>query len=461
MTPPVEKPLQVRTVFISSRMDELAMERHSAFSAIYEARLTPILFEMEPRTREREKIDALVDRADLFLGIYYQSMGRQNRQLCNLYPVEYELYRFLARFDICPAPESWALEAVDREWISKRMSDASYVEDLTKRLRSELRTESGRLYELMRSRVRLYLRVNRSDNLMTRSLVRFLDGMPKREFGAAEEMLPRVIAFLKEPRYVSPSMELFSKVADSISRAFARRSIECLKHVCKSILFLRVSGRDQPGLIFVILDVLFSNALNIKALDTRRVNSPEEKVEIFVAAEPFFQPVSASTLRNLVRFRLQDVARAAVYDVACSEVGRDYDRSPFAVREEDIPTSAFYFRILTFDVPGIIMSCARLVAHFEANIDFLHFEGGPYGYPALTLAIQPLSESSRAASDDGKTLQYELGSLLGVAKVFKISEEEARTSLVRPLAGAGAKRLRKKALPAARTEVAEPQRRRA
>jgi hypothetical protein len=105
----------------------------------------------------------------------------------------------------------------------------------------------------------------------------------------------------------------------------------------------------------------------------------------------------------------------------------------------------YYYEIITFDVPGIIMLVAKLVAHFGGNIEFIHFEDDngraweTSRYSSLTLAVSPLSKDARIERDHGKTLEYELESLLGVAAVFRRSYEDFRNRFVRadPSLGAG------------------------
>ena len=417
--------LLVRTVFISSRMDELAMERQSAFNAIYEAGLTPILFEMEPRSAERKKIDALVDRADLYLGLYYQSMGKANPHLCDLTPIQYELYRFLARFDICPHPESWEIREDDREQISRKMDDTSYVTSLRNRLRSECRKEGGPLFKIVKSRVRLYLRIHEPDNTISRQLLEFLDGLIVQKFGNTTEEPPAVIQFLQEYRYIPAHLDLFNMVFARITRGLKEEQIRRVDPDIKSLLLCKVAGYDQPGLIFTILDVCFSRALNIKALSIHKAAS---QVEVSVLAEPFYQNLvntSPDQVERFLTYRFSDMGQA--YKISCCETesGRN-----FPVQAGQIPKTPYYYEVITFDVPGIIMLVARLVAHFGGNIEFIHFEDNnaktweTSKYSTLTLAVSPLAVDARIEQDRGKTLEYELESLLGVAAVFRRSLDE-------------------------------------
>jgi hypothetical protein len=424
------QPMRVRTIFISSRMEELAMERQSAFDAIYEAGLTPILFEMEPRSAERKKIDALVDRADLFLGVFYQTIGTPNENLCGLCPVEYELYRFLTRFDVCPHPESCQLTEDDRDEISRRMDDRDYLRDLQARLRRECKKEEGEVFDVVKARVRLFLRVLRQDNSLSRKLAELLDGMPVERFGNAAEPPPEVIRFLQERRYIPSHMDLFHRIFSEVSSALATGRIQRIDPDIKTQLCCRVKGPDQPGLLFTVLDACFSKALNIKSLSIDKPAAGAPCVELSVLAEHFYQTlaeVSPEQLDRALRYRLTRMGH--VYEVSCAETPAG---ESLEVHADQIPEGLYYYEILTFDVPGIIMLVARLVAHFGGNIEFIHFGDHPMRprgsshYSALILAIRPVADGCRIQRDGGITLEYELEALLGVVTVFRLSLEDVQ-----------------------------------
>jgi hypothetical protein len=63
-------------VFVSSSVQELAVERAAASEAINGLRLSPVLFELGARPHPpRELYRAYLDQSDVFVGIYWQSYG--------------------------------------------------------------------------------------------------------------------------------------------------------------------------------------------------------------------------------------------------------------------------------------------------------------------------------------------------------------------------------------------------
>ena len=85
----------MKSVFISSRMNELAMERRIAFRTCNYFDLRPLMFETEPIKNVRDSINDMIDAAEIFIGIYYKTIGVRNYNLCNLTPIEYEISYFI------------------------------------------------------------------------------------------------------------------------------------------------------------------------------------------------------------------------------------------------------------------------------------------------------------------------------------------------------------------------------
>src|SRR5256886_2146866 len=76
-TPPmIRTPDQRVRVFVSSTLDELALERAAAREAITQLRLTPVLFELGARPYPpRELYRAYLAQSDIFIGLYWQRYG--------------------------------------------------------------------------------------------------------------------------------------------------------------------------------------------------------------------------------------------------------------------------------------------------------------------------------------------------------------------------------------------------
>lgn len=85
-------------IFVSSRMEELRMERKIAIDNIHFAGHTPLYIETEPMVKDQKAkivMDSLVHSADALVSIHYLSEGRKEPILNNLTPIEYELKEFL------------------------------------------------------------------------------------------------------------------------------------------------------------------------------------------------------------------------------------------------------------------------------------------------------------------------------------------------------------------------------
>ena len=72
----IRTPDQRVRVFVSSTLDELALERAAAREAITQLRLTPVLFELGARPYPpRELYRAYLAQSDIFIGLYWQRYG--------------------------------------------------------------------------------------------------------------------------------------------------------------------------------------------------------------------------------------------------------------------------------------------------------------------------------------------------------------------------------------------------
>jgi len=84
-------------IFVSSRMEELVMERKTAIESLHFAGHTPLYIETEPMVKNKEAkqvMDSLIRSADALVSIYYLSEGRIESILNNLSPIYYEFEEF-------------------------------------------------------------------------------------------------------------------------------------------------------------------------------------------------------------------------------------------------------------------------------------------------------------------------------------------------------------------------------
>lgn len=163
---------QPPSVFISSRMEELTMERRAAFEAIYDCGLVPLMFETEPEDDPRVQINTLVDRADFFLGIYDATLGVPSHDLCGLEPIVYELYRFLERWKIARGK---ATRRVVRDL------DAEFSPGpRTPQLEALIQGVRGSKYaDILKDRVLLVCRKSNGDKMVSSRLMEFSYELPR------------------------------------------------------------------------------------------------------------------------------------------------------------------------------------------------------------------------------------------------------------------------------------------
>src|SRR5512139_1531595 len=72
----IRTPDQRLRVFVSSTLQELAVERAAVSEAVRAIRLTPVMFELGARPHPpRDLYRAYLAQSDVFVGIYWQSYG--------------------------------------------------------------------------------------------------------------------------------------------------------------------------------------------------------------------------------------------------------------------------------------------------------------------------------------------------------------------------------------------------
>jgi predicted ATPase len=123
----IQTPDQRLRVFVSSTLEELAVERRSVCRAISALRLTPVMFELGARPHPpRQLYRAYLAQSHVFIGLYWQRYGQVGRGMeRSALEEEFELARALPRLLYVRAP------APDREprlddLLSRIAQEASY-----------------------------------------------------------------------------------------------------------------------------------------------------------------------------------------------------------------------------------------------------------------------------------------------------------------------------------------------
>jgi glycine cleavage system regulatory protein len=322
--PDPSSPLSVSTVFISSRMEEVAIERRAAFNAAYESGLVPLLFETEPgRVGLKVKLDQLVDRADLFVGIYYRTFGvRYEEELFGMTPIEYEFLRFLevwkARYlydRLLHEGCTWRFGGAEskvadrtleglrdpkirREHLHQIWRVANIEEDHWPHFKDApdyMREPDLGVYRyILRTRVCAFTRGDGEDSSISSDLSTFLPSrmhfchcrfrarsVPRR--GHVTEELPAVGRGVPVPpmpaeRFTEPHVDLYHGLKERLGRAVSARVLEVTPPGQGSCVTLKIESDDREGLLEEILEVLFTASLNISLLVLDSVNNKARSV---------------------------------------------------------------------------------------------------------------------------------------------------------------------------------------
>lgn len=438
MSAPRTEPLMTETVFISSRMDELAMERRSAFAAVYEAGKIPILFETEPQENEIARIDALVDRADLFLGIYYETYGERSDGLCGLSPIAYELYRFIARFaTIGNNP----LSSTAKNEIRHNLEKKKYLKQLRNDLRVQLANRAGQLHEIFSERVRLFLRTHGSEEgMISRSLAAFLEDLPRIEFHTVELKPPvNLRPYAEKERYVAPHTDLFDKIFRRLLKSKTRTIVVSQSpRVPTPLFFCTINGDDEAGLLYRALEVCFADGFNIKDLAIRKDNprTPANGgIEVQIILELFHAQTDREAYSSRASSLRQGLEIKTRRNVKIVELARE---AFIGLREEAgmIPDLLFYYRVEAADVPGLLMTVTRLISHFGGSIEYVCYphdysQAGQHVYVPVIIGVEPVAADVRFAGLEGqRCMEHELRAIVGVANVIRYaSAAEVRRNL--------------------------------
>ncbi len=452
-----------KTVFISSRMDELAFERRSAFEATYLRGLTPLLFETEPADGdEKRMIDNLVDRASIFVGIYYQTIGQASEELHGMEPIAYELYRFLFRF----SDERIKIETNHenrcngrvRSRLDKLLGPDGSGDGLSShilQLRDRIESGDQQLHDILRNRVRLFVKTHNYDTSMSVNLARMLRIFPRiEEFCSRREELAETINTDKQPQYqyVAARVDLFDKIHQQVTAA-ERNGFKAWRDPSASEEpkhYWRIEGSDQPGVLFHVLRSFLDEGFNIdlvcsgKPLDVSQAN--QGKVIIDIVAHPFLgstvqqtSPASRDEADKQImslEHRIKDTLKTtAGLEVSMHhEFLSDWNSWQHVPRaRKNKSTTRLFYTVETADVPGQILRLAQKVYHYEGNVDLLYYDSrsnllnrraGNYAkYTEIQLVIS-VPESSELISDSihRSRFETEVRQGLGVVGIRKLKD---------------------------------------
>lgn len=419
--------MPLSNVFISSRMEELAFERRSVFDALYLSGLTPLAFETEPTAKtEKEMIDTLVDSSDLFVGIYHETIGAPQTKLAGLEPIAYELYRFLLRHsnDEARALAKARKHVEERAVLNALIKDKESISNLRSRIRA------GSLNALLSGRVRLLQMTHHYDSTSSRRLTEFL--LPFQQalihsdenqhafvhyFQAAEDRVtgPVIARAKKCTRFLTGRFQLFSLINRLIEEAKRKTKfrIHASHDVNTETPHFRwiVSGRDQPGVLYVVLDALFRMRFNLSMVcsgepESTGLQQGRPQLIIDIVGRPFLPDRDDSVAIEDRFHAVTNSLRKALpkrYIIEDQHLP-DWPRHRLsAYRGEKEHSDRYYYVVETADVPGQVLGIASKILFYEANIDLLFYdsrsdlrESGDQARVATVLfVVSPSSRESR------------------------------------------------------------------
>ncbi len=439
----------MRTVFLSSRIDELAIERRAAFEAVYSAGLVPILYETEPLEDVKNKIDALVDRADLFLGLYSHTIGESSTSLAELYPIEYELLRFLAAFDLgfrTSTSNSLHL-AHNRRRLDRQMDDKGYHKRLTEKVRKACADKDGELWDVVRIRVRLYLKVAKGDWPVSSALRDFLEGLPRTPFATEVRNSPDIIpSELRVTSYVPPHGALFREILRDLEHGLHAPAGELRigEEVNAPKVLLEVCGGDDPGVIHAALKESFEEWVNVCSI--RIFEEPGGRFRTRFVGRPFTGANSQLDSPEAMAERLERSLRArlpAGHSVKAELQVAEPQGGENAVQ----PSPAFTYLLLEgANVPGLFMHVSALITSHGGSVRYVGFDSlgarardpalGEERHPSSLIGVVPVlqrgsgpagAESASALPDRSAraALVYQLKSLVGITMAKEVPHDEA------------------------------------
>ena len=393
-------------------MEELAIERRAAFRAIQESSShSPLLFEVEPSAPSlREELDALVDRSSLFCGLYYATFGTPYlTELFGMTPIEYEFFRFVVRFDFLEKSGS-------KHEVHRTLAHA--MDDRLKQLgeswdAKQEYLEQSRIIEIIRERVRIFLREGASEFSRVNSLARFVDVFRRIDgpspdkksrvvwrFGPRE--VPDPIDEKAPPQYLDPWFELYVRMRHQLSRAWGKVDLDWYRRrkQPEKITFV-AEGLNAPGILYRLLGVFFTFGFNIEALkvELHKERRKPETATVYVTVTQYYAaPENLHDVVQKVLERLVRQLRGVPAWTISRRKGRRFD-SKLDVRRND--PKWVVLKIDLANVPGMFMAIARMIATLGGDVRRASYNSTS-AKPSLSLTISlPTLDDDAKSSDRG------------------------------------------------------------
>jgi predicted amino acid-binding ACT domain protein len=347
-------------VFVSSRMNEMPLERKAAIDSLHDAGHTPLYIETQPEiTDENDKreMDSLIDQAEALVSLHYLSEGSASERLGHLTPIQYEFDQFRKKH-----PRAHVL--IFRKEAEKR--------------RAKKRDKQG---------------CEPSYPAPSPGLIHWFDKeaacarVRVRQFGTWDELAKLVFSTVGQLGW-KPDPEQTTKRA-----------------------IVRYTGADFIGLVESVAGVLFHTyALNIDYISHA---SRGGKATLYISCSsrgktPQWDGLER-TLRRTLRQAALDARKQHFLMPGASSIGPidvsvEPDRTP-------PPTWQFYVEIRAIDAPGQLNNICREIRKLRFNIDELQLKPTPPEYPRQTTVNLWLSRIPTNGAGSASGCRAELAQL--------------------------------------------------
>ena len=426
----------VSTAFVSSRTEELALERRAAYEAITVSGLIPITFdaflsrlrdadvpqpsvEHELRVSRdrivRDQVDVLLSQADLFIGIYCETVGTP-RRVCGEQPwICYELYRFLVRWVVTTEHEERrsilprdALSEDSRRQLERAGGDvdleaAAWMRADGHRLIPALLRDAmlgqgdpslvETVTAIARERVRLY---DRAHHRRQPELEDFLAPFQNHCVRRFESISIPFELSEGEERYIPAHAMLFTHMRERLGNALStgrlqRATVPEAREGVRFHLAESAASLHRPGVLYLLLRCCFQSGLSLEVL---RVGSTRSRHELQGWAVPYrtqgsidpsvlyFRRALCRTIRHLDPEcpAHQDPIACVDVDVPClvrvdrSPVPSDSDSKALRAAQRRESQWEWGYRFRFVDVPGTLWNLVSLITSYRGNITYLTYD---------------------------------------------------------------------------------------
>jgi len=338
-------------------MSELESERLAAFHAYHRLGHRPVMFEMQPTDGGvKETVNHMIDNADVFVGIFRDTIGPQSYDLEVLPPILYELARFVAGF-CAHSQRAGACEA------SPRTPDCLVAMHQYLRGRCLPREVlPGCEAALKEARERLVMFA--------------AEPLDERTVSTQLEALLTLLRSAGVPvKYFTNRFDLFTQIVSHPFQQPAKGSAAVedeLRYV------VRYAGSDHPGQVHALATEAFGRGMNIEYLFVE-TDREHKKTAITALVVPYAQ------LRSAARKPQHDPAGTLCAALSARE--NLFTKSGLSVEGEAQPPAlpsvsrdfagAAYLRVRIYhlNVPGIVARISHMLAdrttifRFALNIE--------------------------------------------------------------------------------------------